>query len=315
MRKASILRLSSLVTVRFVTLILSFLGVYLIGSFSAYVVAGRLDLAPTASSGQAPAARRSLQSLPSVVFLFLLGTLVLWKVEPGLGFAEAVYFVLSTLTTLGLGDVVCKTAAGKLFIGVFSVVGALVFGAVLGCVALIPLQAAQKKERELAMDEIPNELNRETFEYLINGERVRDLGLSQDPRYCTRDEFTLLMLVDLGIVQEEDLAMCRDKFEKLDVDKSGRITKRDLQLLAARNVVRKMAAKVLYWGKEGGESVEKVVEGEVEAVAEEGEGEEVVVVEEAEKDVDLDVEGVKRDDVEMELEVEDDVIQGGEEGP
>lgn len=115
--------------VRFVTLILSFVGVYLIGSFSAYVVAGRLDLAPSASSGQAPAARRSLQSLPSVVFLFFLGTLVLWKVEPCLGFAEAVYFVLSTLTTLGLGDVVCKTAAGKLFIGVFSVVGALVFGA------------------------------------------------------------------------------------------------------------------------------------------------------------------------------------------
>ena len=229
--------------VRMVTLVLSLIGVYLIGSFSAYVVAGRLDLAPTTSSSPA---RRSIQSMPSVIFLFLVGSFSLWKLEPSLTFADSVYFVFSTLTTLGLGDVVCKTALGKLFIGVFSIVGAMVFGAVLGCVAIIPLQAVQKKERELAMDEIPDELNRETFEYLINGERVRYLELSQDPKYCTRDEFTLLMLVDLGIVEEEDLAMCREKFEKLDVDNSGRITKRDLDLLAARNVVRKVAAKVLY---------------------------------------------------------------------
>lgn len=146
------------------------------------------------------------------------------------------------------------------------------------------------------MDEIPNELNRETFEYLINGERVRDLGLSQDPRYCTRDEFTLLMLVDLGIVQEEDLAMCRDKFEKLDVDKSGRITKRDLQLLAARNVVRNVAAKVLYsWlpsgrGKEAVVVEEEEEEDEVVVVAVEGEDEVVVVKGEEEVVVEEDVE-------------------------
>lgn len=46
------------------------------------------------------------------------------------------------------------------------------------------------------------------------------------------------MLVKLGVVTEDDLQMCRRKFEKLDVDQSGSITKVDLYLVKGKTAAR-----------------------------------------------------------------------------
>ena len=49
--------------------------------------------------------------------------------------------------------------------------------------------------------------------------------------YVTRNEFTLLLLVLQGKVEEEDLRECRAAFEALDADGSGKLSQADIDLI------------------------------------------------------------------------------------
>jgi len=75
---------------------------------------------------------------------------------------------------------------------------------------------------------------------------VKELDLSSDDSHITRDEFTLLMLAEQGIVTKDDLGMCRSKFDKLDVDKTEKLGNVELQIAKARRWARKAAGRVLY---------------------------------------------------------------------
>ena len=67
---------------------------------------------------------------------------------------------------------------------------------------------------------------------------MKRLGLSADDRVCTRDEFTLLLLVLQGKVAEKDIDECRAAFEELDETKSGTLTAEDLELVVQRRMLR-----------------------------------------------------------------------------
>ena len=66
------------------------------------------------------------------------------------------------------------------------------------------------------------------LEVLSRGPLVKRLGLSQDDTYCTRDEYTLLLLLQQGKVSEEDLRETRESFDRLDVDGTGKLSVNDL---------------------------------------------------------------------------------------
>jgi hypothetical protein len=135
---------------------------------------------------------------------------------------------MQTLTTLGLGDVKQTSPLTKLFLSFYSLFGTAIFGGVVGAMASIPLEMNEKKAKESVLDSLPDELNSTVYKFLSSGSLVQRLGLSRSDGYCTRNEFTLLVLVRQGLVTEEELQMCRDKFNKLDTDGSGKITRVDL---------------------------------------------------------------------------------------
>ena len=83
-----------------------------------------------------------------------------------------------------------------------------------------------------------NTLNEETLALLARGPLVKRLELSADDGNCSRDEFTLLLLVEQGKVSEGDLVECREQFKVLDVDGNGKLDKRDLELLRARDKLK-----------------------------------------------------------------------------
>ena len=62
---------------------------------------------------------------------------------------------------------------------------------------------------------------------------MKRLGLSQNDEFCTANEFALLLLIQQGKISEHDLTEVRAVFERLDVDKSGTLNRRDLELLEA----------------------------------------------------------------------------------
>ena len=103
-------------------------------------VVGRLTLVVTAVS----------------VVVVLAGGTALWRLEAGhpsgslRSWGDAVWWALSTLTTVGYGDFVPVTTAGRLVAASVMVVGVAVIGAVAAVVALtVARQVAREEERVL----------------------------------------------------------------------------------------------------------------------------------------------------------------------
>ena len=103
-------------------------------------VVGRLALAVTTVS----------------VVVVLGGGTALWVLEAGhpdaslRSWGDAVWWALSTMTTVGYGDLVPLTTAGRLVAAVVMVVGVAVIGAVAAVVALtVARQVAHEEERAL----------------------------------------------------------------------------------------------------------------------------------------------------------------------
>jgi voltage-gated potassium channel Kch len=127
------------------------------------------------------ASRRTWTRPLLVVFsLIYSGSIGLFLLEhPRLSGFEALYLACNTLTTLGLGDVVPGTTRGKIFTGLFSLVGSVIFGAVVGRLAALPIEKEEERAREEVFQRIPDEVSPELLQELVAGERMKELGLSK----------------------------------------------------------------------------------------------------------------------------------------
>lgn len=168
--------------------------------------------------------------------LGVLGLRVFERPAPP-SWADAAYLIIGALTTAGLGDVVPVTRASKVFVGFYSIVGTLAFTRVVGAVALRPLEAARRAAQKAVLKRYGSKLTEESLEMLARGPLVKRLGLSADDSSCSRDEFTLLTLVEQGKISESDLAECRKAFDALDVTGEGRLDRDDLEALDLLRVV------------------------------------------------------------------------------
>ena len=70
----------------------------------------------------------------------------------------------------------------------------------------------------------------------------RSPPLSSSQTYCTRNEFTLLLLLQQGIVSGDDIQRCREAFAQLDTDGSGRLDDADLIGWPTEHEVKEEAA-------------------------------------------------------------------------
>lgn len=66
---------------------------------------------------------------------------------------------------------------------------------------------------------------------------MKRLGLSESDEYCTRAEFTLLVLFLQAKVEEKDLQECRATFDALDLDGSGLLSIEDLEMSQQRKLL------------------------------------------------------------------------------
>ena len=170
--------------------------------------------------------------------LMLVGVAGLLACEPPVvrpSLPAASYLIAGTLTTAGLGDVIPNSRAAKNFIALYSLIGTLAFSRVVGRIALQPLVAERRAVQREVLASYGSELTEESLAFLARGSLVKRLGLSTSDDFCSRDEYSLLLLVQQGKISEEDLQEVRDAFDALDADGSGKLSRRDLQLLSAKN--------------------------------------------------------------------------------
>jgi hypothetical protein len=89
------------------------------------------------------------RSLVVLVLVTLLGGTIFYGLEEGWSVVDAFYFSVTTLTTVGLGDLAPETTIGKLFTGVYIFAG---IGIILGFIDTVAKetlsQQAQKSGSE-----------------------------------------------------------------------------------------------------------------------------------------------------------------------
>jgi voltage-gated potassium channel len=94
--------------------------------------------------GTASAFRRDPQfrSLVFLVVITLLGGTIFYSLEEGWSVVDAFYFSVTTLTTVGLGDLTPKTTIGKLFTVVYIFAG---LGIILGFIDTVAKETLRRR--------------------------------------------------------------------------------------------------------------------------------------------------------------------------
>jgi hypothetical protein len=97
------------------------------------------------------------RSLTFLVLVTLLGGTIFYSLEEGWSVVDAFYFSVTTLTTVGLGDLAPQTTLGKLFTVVYIFAG---IGIILGFIDAVAKESMRQRARkggsEAGQDDAPS---------------------------------------------------------------------------------------------------------------------------------------------------------------
>ena len=150
-----------------------------------------------------------------------------WQLE-GWSYRRAWYHCMTTMTTVGYGDVSITTDAGKLYATFHLIFSVSLLGSLIG--EIFKLMADREnllKRAELMAKRLDPELIR---------------SLDKDGGGLDKAEFVLGMLYKLDLVKEEDAAPYLKQFHQLDADGSGVLTSEDIEA-ASRMVADQQRGK------------------------------------------------------------------------
>ena len=129
------------------------------------------------------------------------------------------------LTTVGYGDIVPITNGGKLFATVYILVAGTVLINNMSMISMIPLELRRRRIERAVLTQFGDQLDDEALRELATGPLIQRLSLSADRAdgldECTREMFSLAMLVRLGKVTEDDIRETFAVFRRLDVNDEG----------------------------------------------------------------------------------------------
>lgn len=124
-----------------------------------------------------------------------------------------------TATTIGLGDIAPQTDAARLFAVAFVPLAVAAAGEALSSIALSMLRKRQRRVYEA-------QLERD-----LTIKHLRAMDADRDGR-ISREEYVQFMLLEMGLVSQDDLRELHRQFERLDVARSGYLDNDDLRLMA-----------------------------------------------------------------------------------
>ena len=133
--------------------------------------------------------------------------------------------LLTVRQTVGYGDIVPVTKGGKLFATVYILVAGTMLLNNMSMISMIPLELRKRRIERAVLTQFGDELDDAALRELATGPLVQKLRLTANRAdgldECTREMFSLAMLVRLGKVTESDILDSFAAFRRLDVNDEG----------------------------------------------------------------------------------------------
>lgn len=139
------------------------------------------------------------------------GFFFFWKID-GMSPVDSAYFCVVSMTTIGFGDIIPKTAQGKVFLCIWIFVS-------VGCVA--SCMGAYTKASAARMQDI--KINQQ-----LNKQDMKAMDKNADGK-VDRAEFLATVLIDSHLITTEQLSQINDAFDELDHDGSGWLDEADIK--------------------------------------------------------------------------------------
>lgn len=171
------------------------------------------------------------QALMNAGFILALGTFGFHLIE-NMGFVDSFYFTTCLLTSVGYGDVVPKTDVGKVFTTVFVIIAGTVLLHNMTLISMIPLELRKRRVEHAVLGQFGSQLTDDELRELSTGRLINRLKLATNRpvglEECTREMFSLAMLVRLGRITEDDVKATFSAFRRLDIGQHGKLNSRTI---------------------------------------------------------------------------------------
>ena len=137
------------------------------------------------------------------------------------------------------GDIVPVTDAGKLFATIYILVAGTLLLNNMSSISMIPLELRRRRIERAVLTQFGDHLDDAALRELATGPLIQRLRLATNRidglDECTREMFSLAMLVRLGKVTEHDIRGTFSCFRHLDVNNEG--------VLNSKSIIAGMIAK------------------------------------------------------------------------
>lgn len=171
------------------------------------------------------------QALFNSLFIIAIGGVGFFYIED-MTAVDSFYFTTVLLTSVGYGDIVPVTVAGKLFATFFTIIAGTVLLHNMTLISMIPLELRKRRIEHAVLGQFGDQLTDDELRELSTGRLINRLKLATNRpdglEECTREMFSLAMLVRLGRITEEDVKATFSAFRRLDTGNYGKLNSRTI---------------------------------------------------------------------------------------
>ncbi|KAL7543960.1 hypothetical protein ACHAXR_013372, partial [Thalassiosira sp. AJA248-18] len=176
------------------------------------------------------------QALVNSLFIIAGGGIGFYYIED-MSAVDSFYFTTVLLTSVGYGDIVPVTTAGTSLLHNMTLI------------SMIPLELRKRRIEHAVLGQFGDQLTDDELRELSTGRLINRLKLATNRpdglEECTREMFSLAMLVRLGRITEDDVKSTFAAFRRLDIGNYGKLNSRTIieGELMRRKSLRNLAAE------------------------------------------------------------------------